>query len=83
MWERYSGLVRLSLVLPLFGFFTINLHFLRRPFSGTGYCSKKTKKAVLPKQENSWEKGAERKAPFLKKKKTGILMALLRHKNPG
>ena len=25
-----------------------NLHFPQRPFSGTGYCSKKTKKAVLP-----------------------------------
>ena len=39
VWDRYSGLVRLIFELPLFGFFTIYLHFLRRPFSGTGACS--------------------------------------------
>ena len=36
VWERYSGLIRLILELPLFGFFTINLHFLQRPFSDAG-----------------------------------------------
>jgi hypothetical protein len=40
------------------------------------------KKAVLPKKENGWEKGAERSVPFLKKKKPEFLR-LLRHKNPG
>ena len=73
MWERYSGLVLLSLEFALFGFFTINLHFPQRPFSGTGYCSKKMKKAVLPKQADGLEKGAEKSAPFLKKKKPGFL----------
>ena len=43
---------------------------------------KKIKKAVLPKKENGWEKGAERSVPFLKKKKPEFLW-LLRHKNPG
>ena len=39
VWERYSGLVLFDLVLAWFGFFTFDLHFLRRPFSGTGACS--------------------------------------------
>ena len=48
VWERYSGLVLFGLEFALFGFFSFNLHFLRRPFSDAGYYSKKTKKAVLP-----------------------------------
>ena len=82
MWERYSGLVRLILELPLFGFFTINLHFLRRPFSGTGYCSKKTKKPSSLKRRTAEERVLRGSALF-EKEKAGILMALLCHKNPG
>ena len=82
VWERYSGLIRLFLELPLFRFFTINLHFPQRPFWGAGYCSKKMKKAVLPKQKNGCESGTGSQRPF-EKEKAGILMALLRHKNPG
>ena len=52
MWERYSGLVLFGLEFALFGFFNFNLQFLQRPFSDAGYCSKKMKKAVLPKKEN-------------------------------
>ena len=40
------------------------------------------KKAVLPKQENGWEKVLRGSALF-EKEKAGILMAQLRHKNPG
>lgn len=32
VWERYSGLVLFGLELAWFGFFTIYLHFLQRPF---------------------------------------------------
>ena len=82
MWERYSGLVRLSLLLPLFGFFTIYLHFLRRPFSDAGYYAKKTKKPSSQNRRTAEERVLRASALF-EKEKAGILMALLHHKNPG
>ena len=52
------------------------------PFFRHGILFIEKEKAVLPKKENGWEKGAERSVPFLKKKKPEFLW-LLRHKNPG
>lgn len=43
-----SGLVLLSLEFAWFGFFTINLRFLRRPFFRHGILSIENEKAVLP-----------------------------------
>ena len=64
VWERYSGLILFGLGFALFRFFILNLHFLQRPFSDAGYCSKKTKKPSSLKQENGLESGADSQRPF-------------------
>ena len=82
VWERYSGLVLFGLEFALFGFFNFNLHFLRRPFSDAGYYVQKTKKPSSLKRRTAEERVLRGSALF-EKEKAGILMALLRHKNPG
>ena len=59
-----------------------NLHFLRRPFSDAGYYVQKTKKPSSLKRRTAEERVLRGSALF-EKEKAGILMALLRHKNPG
>ena len=73
VWSRYSGTVLIDLELVWFGFFTFNLHILRRPFSDAGNWLRKRKKPSFPHKEERLIIGSWKSAPFLKMKKPGFL----------
>ena len=82
MWERYSGLVRLILELPLFGFFNLTSISSSALFQARDIVLRKRKKPSSLKRRTAEERVLRGSALF-EKEKAGILMAQLRHKNPG
>ena len=82
MWERYSGLIRLVLELPLFGFFNLTSISSGALFQARDIMLRK-QKSRPPCYRRTAEKSVLRGSALFEKEKAGILMALLRHKNPG
>ena len=82
MWERYSGLVRLILELPLFGFFNLTSISPSALFQAPDIVLRKRKKPSSQNRRTAG-KGCRKVSALFEKEKAGILMALLRHKNSG